>query len=246
MLYQVCLFFKAMFLVFSTAQWRLRHTGDRLLELSRVFGNDLYRRTWTCLLCMFVPPPTVQLHYFVNSGSFLWTVHIFSFHVWTFTFMLQAVIAWLESMTRLESRLLVTRTRLESRWKKWWLDSSHVFHRMSRLDSSHSQWLETRVRVIFTKSLSSWWTSPVGLHTKKWGFFDSVMIKIGGKFLFWLSSCAMLHFKDQVSLTWVEADLRLCFHWEVSRDTIYWHLIVVQCSICILWSWQWVSYCDLV
>jgi len=58
--------------------------------------------------------------------------------------------------TRLESWFLVTRTRLGSRSEKWWLDSSHVFHRMTRLDSSHSQWLETRVRVIFTKSVSSW------------------------------------------------------------------------------------------
>ena len=82
-----------------------------------------------------------------------------------------AVIAWLESMTRLESRFLVTRTRLESRWEKLSLDSSHVFHKMTRLesrfsqndstrvtfftkwlDSNHSQWLETRVRVIFCKT----------------------------------------------------------------------------------------------
>ena len=74
-------------------------------------------------------------------------------------------------MTPLESRFLVTRTRLESRWEKWWLDSSHVFHRMFRLDSSHSQWLVTRVRVVFTKSLNSWWTNPLRLHTKKWAFF---------------------------------------------------------------------------
>ena len=40
------------------------------------------------------------------------------------------VIAWFESMTRLESRFLVT--RLESRWEKRWLDSSHVFHKMTR------------------------------------------------------------------------------------------------------------------
>ena len=37
-----------------------------------------------------------------------------------------AVIAWLESMTRLESRFLVTRNRLESRWEKSWLDSTRV------------------------------------------------------------------------------------------------------------------------
>ena len=65
-----------------------------------------------------------------------------------------SVIAWLESMTRLESR-----------WKKSWLDLSHFF----------TEWLEsTRVTVndsrlesvISTKFLSSWWTSPVRLHTK--------------------------------------------------------------------------------
>ena len=106
------------------------------------------------------------------------------------------------------------------------LDSSHVFHRMTRLVSSHSQWLETRVRVIFAKSLSLWWANPIRLHTKKWTFFASVMIKIGGNFLLWLSSCAMLHFKYQVYPTCVEAGLRLCFHSGVSRGTIYWHLIV--------------------
>jgi len=40
------------------------------------------------------------------------------------------MLAWLESMTRLNSRFLVTRTRLQSRWERWWLDSSHVYHRM--------------------------------------------------------------------------------------------------------------------
>jgi len=43
------------------------------------------------------------------------------------------------------------------------------------------------------------------------------MIKIGGNFLFCLSSRAMLNFKDQVSPTCIEEDLRLCFHWGVSR-----------------------------
>jgi len=39
-------------------------------------------------------------------------------------------------------------------------------------------------------------------------FFAPVIITIGGNFL---SSCAMMHFKDHVSPTFVEADLRLCF-----------------------------------
>jgi len=59
------------------------------------------------------------------------------------------------------------------------------------------------------------------------------MIKIGGYFLFCLSSRSMLHFKDQVSPTRVEVDLRLCFHWGVSRaqyiDTLSWF----KCSICM-------------
>ena len=62
-----------------------------------------------------------------------------------------AVMAWLESMTRLESRFLVTQTWLESLLEKWWLHSSHVFPRMTRLQTRHNQWFEIRARVIFTK-----------------------------------------------------------------------------------------------
>jgi len=36
----------------------------------RVLVYDLYWRTQTCLLCIFVPPPTVPLQWVVNSGSF--------------------------------------------------------------------------------------------------------------------------------------------------------------------------------
>ena len=73
-------------------------------------------------------------------------------------------------------------------------------------DSSDSV---TRVRVIFTTPLSLWWPSPIRLHTKKWTYFAALMmIKIGPSFLFWLPSRAMLHFKDQVSPTCSEVDLR--------------------------------------
>jgi len=45
-----------------------------------------------------------------------------------------------------------------------------------------------------------------------------------------LSGCAMLHFKGQVSPPCVEVDLRLCFHWGVSRaqyiDTLSWFNVV--------------------
>ena len=50
------------------------------------------------------------------------------------------------------------------------LDSNHVFRKMTRLDWSHNKWLETPIRVMFAKSLSSWWTNPLRLHTKNWGF----------------------------------------------------------------------------
>ena len=94
-------------------------------------------------------------------------------------------------------------------------DSTRVTLRkiVTRFKSRFSQNDLTRVRIIFTKSLSSWWTNPVPLHTKKWALFAWVMIKMGENFLFWLSSRAVLHFKDQVSPTCKEVDLRLCFHW---------------------------------
>ena len=49
-------------------------------------------------------------------------------------------------------------------------------------------------------------------HKEILSIFASVMIKIGGNFLFCLCSRAMLHFKDQVSPTCMEENLRLCFH----------------------------------
>jgi len=48
-------------------------------------------------------------------------------------------------------------------------------------------------------------------------FFVSVMIKVGTNFLFGLSCCAMLPFKDQESPTCTEVDMRLCFHCGVQR-----------------------------
>jgi len=61
------------------------------------------------------------------------------------------------------------------------------------------------------------------------------MIKIGGNFLFCLSSRTMLHFKDKVSPICIEKDLRLCFHWRVSRaqyiDTLSWSNVVFYSDI---------------
>jgi len=85
--------------IFKLCPWCFQQpSGDSahgLFVLSRVFGNDLYRRTRACLFCIFVTPTTVPLHYFVNSGSFLWAVHIFSFHVWPFAFKLQ--VTWIKN-----------------------------------------------------------------------------------------------------------------------------------------------------
>jgi len=64
------------------------------------------------------------------------------------------------------------------------------------------------------------------------------MIKIGGNFLFCLSIRAIPHFKDQVSPTCVEGDVKLCFHKGVigtqSNDTLSWVHVVGYLHIVIL------------
>jgi len=83
--------FSAVFLVFLTARWRLRYT--EYLDSARVFDYDLYLRRRACLLCIFVPSPKVRFHFSMLLIRALFfehvTVHLFSFHVWPFTFMLQ-------------------------------------------------------------------------------------------------------------------------------------------------------------
>jgi len=71
--------------------------------------------------------------------------------------------------------------------KKCWLESSRVTFFTEWLDSIRVISM-TRVRVIFTKSLSLWQRNPGRLHTKKCAFLSSMMIKIGANFLFWLPS----------------------------------------------------------
>ena len=65
-----------------------------------------------------------------------------------------------------------------------------------------------------------------------------MMIKIGEIYLFSLSSRVMLHFKDKVSSTCVEADLRFCFNGGVSRahyvDTSSWFNIVAYMHLHIV------------
>ena len=57
--------FKAVFLVFLTGKWRLRHTGTS--GFARVFDYDLHRRTRACLLCTLVPPTTDSLNRYSPS-----------------------------------------------------------------------------------------------------------------------------------------------------------------------------------
>ena len=82
------------------------------------------------------------------------------------------------------------------------------------------------------------------MHLKKRACFASVMIKIGANFLFacLVGLCCILRIKCP-NLHRGRSETFLS-----QRDqqgAIYWHFIVVSCTIWILWSWQWVSYCDL-
>jgi len=136
---------------------------------------------------------------------------------------IQAVIAWLESITWLDSSHDFWGLGLDLSHVEKNGDSTRVTFFTEWLDSNNSQWLESRVRVIFTKLLSSWWTNPVRLHTKKWSLFASVMIKIGGNFTFCLPSS-------------VEQIGDFCNPNPVYLYTLSWF---------ISWSWQWAAYCDL-
>jgi len=109
-----------------------------------------------------------------------------------------------DSVTRVNDSTRVTLKKIVTR-----LES--LFHRMTRIDSSHSQWLETRVSH-FYKISEFLMDKPSSFAHKEWALFASVIIKIGGNFLFCLSSRAMLHIKGQASPTCAEGDLRLCFH----------------------------------
>jgi len=113
-------------------------------------------------------------------------------------------------MTRLESRFLVARTRVMLR------------KMVTRLESRFSQNDSTRVTTndsslnYFYKISEFLMDKPTSFACNEMSIF-SVMIKIGANFLFCLSSRSALHCKDQVSPTWTEGDLRLFFHWRVSR-----------------------------
>jgi len=56
------------------SQWRLRHSDSS--SSAQFVDYALSCRTWACLLCIFVPPPT-SLIKFVNSGSLHWVLWLF-------------------------------------------------------------------------------------------------------------------------------------------------------------------------
>jgi len=66
---------------------------------------------------------------------------------------------------------------------------------------------------------------PISFAHKEMSIFASVIIKVGGNFLFCLSSRAMLHFQNQVSPTRGKPESLLSVRGH--QSTIYWHLIVV-------------------
>ena len=112
--------------------------------------------------------------------------------------------------TRVTLRKMVTR-----------LKSSHVFHRMTRLESQSI----TRVRAIFTKSLSSWWTNPLRVHLKKWAFLLQWWSRLAQIFCF---TCLVVLYY----ILWIKRPNmhrgrpETLFHWRVSRaqniDTLSW------------------------
>jgi len=90
-----------------------------------------------------------------------------------------------------------------------------IFYRMTQLESQSRTLNSSQSH--FYKISEFLMDKSSSIAHKEMSIFASVMIKIVANFLFWLSGRAMLHFKDQVSLTCTEADLRLCFNWRVSR-----------------------------
>jgi len=92
--------------------------------------------------------------------------------------------------------------RLETLEKWWWLVSSHVFHRMTRVESQSMTW----DRVIFTKSRNK----PMFSH-KKITSLAWVMINI---FMFWL--CLLVVLWYILSIKWSAFPLlgNLFLDWE--------------------------------
>ena len=75
----------------------------------------------------------------------------------------------------------MTPTWLESRWERWWLDSTRIMFFTEWLDSSHNQWLESE------SFLHNIWASDGQTQfvcTERDSITAFVVFKIGAKFLF--------------------------------------------------------------
>jgi len=125
----------------------------------------------------------------------------------------QPVIVWLEWMTRLESRFLVTRTRITLRKMVTRLDSCHASHRMARLESEpylQNFWAsDGQIQFVCTQRnehfLLQWWS-----RLAQFFYFDCLVV--------------ICYLKDQVFPTCKEIYLRLAFQWGTSR---------AQCTVLI-------------
>ena len=151
------------------------------------------------------------------------------------------VIAWLESRFLW---LWLDSSHVEKDGDSTRLESSHVFHRMTRLesqsmtrDSSQSHFCKISEPLIDKRSLFAckeiiiFWSS----NDQNWC-----------NFLFWLSSRVILYPKGQVFITCTEVDLRFAFHWGSRRvqyrpiDTSSWsrylHIVIMAVGhMLLLW-----------
>ena len=104
------------------------------------------------------------------------------------------VIALLESMTALESRLLVTLIRLESSRERWWLESDRVILFTEWLGSTRVTINESRLEQShFYKILKRLSDKQNWFVLKKWAFcFSDACFSIGAKFQLWLCPLLLL------------------------------------------------------
>jgi len=93
----------------TAIQWRLRLSGSSVI--ARVFDYDLYCRTLSCLLCVFV----AQLNYFtvkvVNSNLFHWALSLFIYFVPILAIRVHVACNWNQKMLFVECVLSTSFSR---------------------------------------------------------------------------------------------------------------------------------------
>jgi len=143
-----------------------------------------------------------------------------------------AVIAWLESMTRLDSSHDFWSLELDFSHIEKNGDSTRLVLRFSQNDSSRVTVSDSRLES--ESFLQNLWVpdgqTQFACTQRNEHFLLLWLSRLAEIFCFDLFSRAMLHFKDRVSPTCIEGDLRLCFHWGVSRaqyiDALSWFKVV--------------------